>query len=184
MREKFLSLCGALLLLTMSSAWALETAGKSCYTDGCRAEDGITAGGNCRGVKCVAGSGGTGGGSCSGESCQAGNGGTAGGNCSGNGCLAGAGGTGGGTCSGEKCVAGNGGTSGGICRGPGCTNGNRGRPVKSPVPAPGMPPGPTSLDDIIKQTRPEPDKRCPYTCQAWNPASNSCVGAPMNGCER
>lgn len=23
---------------------------------------------------------------------------------------------------------------------------------------------------------------CPYTCQTWNPASRSCVGAPMNGC--
>lgn len=26
------------------------------------------------------------------------------------------------------------------------------------------------------------DKACPFTCQSWNPASHSCVGAPSNGC--
>ena len=30
----------------------------------------------------------------------------------------------------------------------------------------------------------DPDKqKCPYDCQVWNPASRSCVGAPMNGCK-
>jgi len=27
-----------------------------------------------------------------------------------------------------------------------------------------------------------PVHKCPYDCQAWNPASGSCVGAPRNGC--
>lgn len=27
-----------------------------------------------------------------------------------------------------------------------------------------------------------PEGKCPYNCQIWNPASRSCVGAPMNGC--
>jgi hypothetical protein len=25
-------------------------------------------------------------------------------------------------------------------------------------------------------------QKCPYNCQSWNPASQSCVGAPMNAC--
>lgn len=29
---------------------------------------------------------------------------------------------------------------------------------------------------------PPPAPTCPFTCQSWNPASNSCVGAAMNGC--
>ncbi len=27
-----------------------------------------------------------------------------------------------------------------------------------------------------------PPQTCPYNCQMWNPASRSCAGAPMNGC--
>ena len=27
-----------------------------------------------------------------------------------------------------------------------------------------------------------PEQECPYDCQKWNPASRTCVGAPMNGC--
>lgn len=29
----------------------------------------------------------------------------------------------------------------------------------------------------------DPNHPCPYDCQVWNPASRSCVGAPMNGCK-
>jgi hypothetical protein len=27
-----------------------------------------------------------------------------------------------------------------------------------------------------------PPQKCPYTCQSWNPASQSCVGAALNRC--
>lgn len=27
-----------------------------------------------------------------------------------------------------------------------------------------------------------PPQKCPYTCQMWNPASQSCIGPHMNGC--
>jgi len=27
------------------------------------------------------------------------------------------------------------------------------------------------------------DEKCHYDCESWNPASQSCVGAPMNGCK-
>lgn len=27
-----------------------------------------------------------------------------------------------------------------------------------------------------------PPQKCPYTCQMWNPAGQSCVGAPSNAC--
>jgi hypothetical protein len=35
---------------------------------------------------------------------------------------------------------------------------------------------------IGQQIASQGDKACPFTCQGYNPASNSCVGAPMNGC--
>jgi hypothetical protein len=41
-----------------------------------------------------------------------------------------------------------------------------------------MPAPPTPIADLL----PKKDPRCQFDCQAWNPASNSCVGAPMNGC--
>ncbi len=185
MFRKILRICGVALLMLAPLAplpvLALDTAGASCYADNCRAGDGQTAGGNCQGTNCVAGSGGTAGGRCGGDNCQAGNGGTGGGDCYGTNCLAGAGRTVGGMCQGTNCKAGNGGTMGGTCYGQGCTGGTRGS-TSSPVPRPGMQAPPTSLADIVKQTAIPPDPRCPYNCQAWNPASNSCVGAPMNAC--
>lgn len=27
------------------------------------------------------------------------------------------------------------------------------------------------------------DEKCHFDCESWNPASQSCVGAPMNGCD-
>lgn len=33
-----------------------------------------------------------------------------------------------------------------------------------------------------QQIASQADKACPFTCQSYNPASHSCVGAPMNGC--
>jgi len=28
-----------------------------------------------------------------------------------------------------------------------------------------------------------PPQKCPYDCQTWSPATRSCTGAPMNGCD-
>jgi len=47
------------------------------------------------------------------------------------------------------------------------------RPEKMPAP-------PTPFERF--ERRWEPDPRCQYDCQSWNPASNSCVGPRMNGC--
>lgn len=30
----------------------------------------------------------------------------------------------------------------------------------------------------------DPNQKCPYDCQRWNPATQKCVGAPMNGCSQ
>jgi hypothetical protein len=70
---------------------------------------------------------------------------------------------------------------GGQCSGDGCKNGGRGRPVKDVARAAGLPAPPTS----VEKARPaDPNAgKCKFDCQAWNPASNSCVGAPMNGCK-
>ncbi|HLJ73307.1 MAG TPA: hypothetical protein VKU62_01885 [Thermoanaerobaculia bacterium] len=34
-----------------------------------------------------------------------------------------------------------------------------------------------------KPDKPADKPKCPYSCQSWNPASKSCVGAPSNACK-
>ncbi len=179
------------------SAGSAGTVGGNCIGLKCRAGNGGTAGGSCWGDGCTAGDGHTGGGNCYGKNCQAGHGGTAGGSCAGSGCKPG--GNHGRVLQGSIEVPKNvsccvamveaklriGGDiqmcnlvlsqGGGVCGIPGI------QPA-SATPPNTLPALPTPLADIIKQTRTPPDPRCPFNCQAWNPASNSCVGAQMNVC--
>ena len=188
-------------------AGSAGTAGGDCLGAGCQAGNGGTGGGDCIGDYCKAGAGRTGGGNCIGKGCQAGSGGTVGGSCTGAGCQSG--GNRGQAHDGATvqnmacCVAW---AIAGVVRGTNIVSACNAMqaqnkspdkceyrtawgemkvldPVSTAAPNP-LPAPPTSLADIINQTRRPPDPRCQFDCQAWNPASNSCVGAPMNGCSR
>lgn len=178
------------------------TVGGDCVGDDCTAGSARNSGGKCYGVGCRAGEGRTSGGDCYGKGCQAGKGGTVGGNCYGEGCKPGSGGTMSGRANPPRfqttdvscCVArgeyyakdGRNAGSARACVGAdtrACTGYDRnGRPVAltpSPDVRPArMPQPPTPIERLI----PGKDPRCQFDCQSWNPASNSCVGAPMNGC--
>lgn len=182
------------------------TGGGHCIGDFCQAGNGGTAGGPCIGASCKAGAGGTGGGSCNGKECQAGNGGTGGGSCAGPDCKPGnrARAT---PTTGPKnmpcCMAWyqlglfNSLNFIQACdqlqarnKSPNkCEYRDRrfemqtAEPIVAVAPEK-MPDPPTSLESIKAQTRRAPDPRCPFNCQAWNPITKSCVGAPMNACDR
>lgn len=188
------------------SAGSAGTGGGYCLGVNCKAGNGGTAGGDCIGDYCQAGAGRTGGGNCIGKGCQAGHGGTVGGSCVGEGCKPANRGR---VNQGEVvqnigcCVAwanaslltGRGSNVVAICNAMLKESNNPAKcayrdrqyqwkeiePASTVAPSP-LPAPPTSLEEIIKQTRRPPDARCKFDCQAWNPASNSCVGAPMNGC--
>lgn len=175
------------------------TVGGDCVGDDCKAGSARNSGGSCYGVGCRAGEGGTKGGDCYGKGCQAGSARTVGGDCYGEGCKPGSprGRANparypdtdisccvargeyyfkerGSVPSPKSCIA---------ATASACTAyDSRGRPVQL-TPAPDvrpqrMPAPPTSIEDLL----PKKDPRCQFDCQSWNPASNSCVGAPMNGC--
>lgn len=177
------------------------TVGGTCYGHFCAAGYAGNQGGDCIGDGCLAGHGGTGGGDCYGAGCQAGNAYNSGGNCYGQGCRAGHGGTISGQAYPAKNVA---------CilgeiyrmgyRRPAWQNlanwntpvGAACQPVYSyaqgtvQIPA-ALPPSPPLTPPAITPLPPDPWDpanlpKCPYTCQAYNPASGTCVGARMNVC--
>jgi hypothetical protein len=184
------------------------TGGGLCFGEHCQAGNGGTGGGSCTGAHCKAGAGGTGGGACNGDGCQAGNGGTVGGSCAGADCKPGNRGRATPTASLPKnlncCIAW---AQLGLVRVPDfkatcdrLQTQNRSQttceywdarsrttksvdPVVAVAPAK-LPDPPTSLEAIREQTRRKPDSRCQFDCQAWNPASNSCIGPARNGCTR
>jgi hypothetical protein len=175
------------------------TVGGDCVGTDCKAGAARNSGGSCYGAGCRAGDGGTVGGDCYGKGCQAGNAGTMGGSCYGEGCKPG-------SPRGRAAPARYQDTDISCCVARGefymrefgraldprscigatataCSVRDRnGRPQQL-TPAPDVPPQrmpapPTSIKDLL----PKKDPRCQFDCQSWNPASNSCVGAPMNGC--
>ena len=175
------------------------TVGGDCIGDDCTAGSAGTRGGSCYGAGCRAGNARNSGGDCYGKGCQAGNGRTVGGSCYGEGCKPG---SPRGTANPPRfqttdiscCVAraefnsrqGFGVGSPRACLGSGvsmCSAFDRNRRPVTLTPAPDvrppvMPAPPTPIEKFV----PGKDPRCQFDCQAWNPASNSCVGAPMNGC--
>ena len=183
------------------------TAGADCIGDNCKAGNGRTGGGSCYGKGCQAGNGGTMGGSCFGEGCKPGNRGQAFpapplSPC----CLAWA-------VAGRdleqinidmlfprdrdrplkpedryplsmKICAERLKRSPNVnaCAARLARGGYRNfAPIPETRPAQ-MPAPPTPLEQLVR--RDPPDPRCQFDCQSWNPASNSCVGARMNGCRR
>jgi len=175
------------------------TVGGNCFGHYCGAGFANNTGGDCIGTGCQAGNGKTVGGSCYGDGCKAGNAWNSGGNCYGAGCTPGKGGTVSGRAfpfnHNANCMIGE------AIQNPERFNYYWGpirtgmfinsrtapkattcefdiKPVAPPVPPiqvtiTALPPDPYDPANLPK---------CPYTCQAYNPASGSCVGAPMNGC--
>ena len=176
------------------------TLGGSCYGYYCGAGYAGNSGGNCVGDGCQAGNGNTVGGNCYGARCKAGNAWNSGGNCYGEGCTPGHGGTMSGTADATPrntaCILGE------IYQFhttgvPWLTNwttpvGAACRPVEIswyekvqilPVQPPSSAPAPVVITPLPSNPwDPANLPKCPYTCQAYNPASGSCVGAPMNAC--
>lgn len=179
------------------------TLGGSCFGHYCGAGYAGNSGGECVGDNCQAGNGNTVGGNCYGNGCKAGSAWNSGGDCYGAGCTPGSGGTVGGRAFPAKntnCLLGEiykfptmrvGGsmTNWNTPVGEACQAvnvGTRWQPkmveitaVLPPVPAP----QPTAVTPLPKNPwDPANLPKCPFSCQAYNPASGSCVGAPMNAC--
>ena len=182
-----------------------RTSGGGCVGEGCRAGNARTSGGDCFGKGCQAGNGNTRGGDCYGEGCKPGsprgraNPRSAAGPLNMGCCLAYYGAVMG---QNTKMTAAPGLEGGGLkafgqmpalyrwcaaaqrlMQGNQCMAYNRGQLVPVP-PVPfvrpaKMPDPPTPLERL----RPARDPRCKFSCQGWNPASNSCVGSPSNACD-
>lgn len=196
---------GSSCYATSCRAQDAATLGGSCFGHYCGAGYAGNTGGECVGDGCQAGNGNTVGGNCYGAGCKAGDAWNSGGDCYGQGCTPGRGGTIGGNAHGTAknvaCILGelyrfpnnprpmntvNWNTPPGAPCQPVYTRNNQGQrevvqinPVEPPKPAPApvaitpLPPNPYDPANLPK---------CPFTCQAYNPASKSCVGAPMNAC--
>jgi hypothetical protein len=180
------------------------TQGGSCFGHYCGAGYAGNTGGDCVGDGCQAGSGNTVGGTCYGAGCKAGNAWNHGGDCYGQNCTPGRGGTVNGNVYGAKnaaCMLGE------IYRFPKSPRGRNLANWNTPVGAacqpvysynaagqrvpvqinPAIPPTPAPAPVAVTALPANPYDpanlpKCPFTCQAFNPASRSCVGAPMNGC--
>jgi hypothetical protein len=175
-----------------------NTVGGGCIGHYCGAGFANNTGGDCLGTGCQAGNGKTGGGTCYGDGCKAGNAWTAGGDCYGAGCTPGKGGTVSGRAfpfnHNTNCMVGealqNPQRFSGW--GPSIHLNSFGNSRTAPKAAcewnvtAAVPPSPPLVVTITalppNPWAPENLPKCPYTCQAYNPASGSCVGAPMNGC--
>ncbi|MES2939726.1 MAG: hypothetical protein V4864_18730 [Pseudomonadota bacterium] len=172
-------LCGA--------GYAGNTGG-DCLGDSCNAGNGNTVGGNCYGAGCKAGSAWNHGGDCYGQGCTPGNGGTVSGNAYG-------------TAKNTACMLGeiyrfptnarpanlvNWNTPPGAACQPVYVYNQQGQrvPVEiKPVAVPSPAPAPTAVTALpANPYDPANLPKCPFTCQAYNPASQSCVGAAMNVC--
>lgn len=179
------------------------TVGGSCFGHYCGAGFANNTGGQCVGAGCLAGNGKTVGGDCMGDGCKAGNAWNSGGDCYGANCTPGNGGTIGGSAHPAKntnCILGE------IYKfptarvGPGLTNwntppgaacqavnvGTRWQPKMVEITAV-TPPSPAPQVPAVTPLPPDPYDpanlpKCPFSCQRYNPASGSCVGAPMNAC--
>ena len=176
------------------------TLGGSCYGYYCGAGFAENTGGDCVGDDCQSGNGKTVGGDCYGARCKAGNAWNRGGNCYGEGCTPGHGGTTSGTANptprNMACILGE------IYRlrstnvqhlvnwstpvGAGCQRvetRDAGTVQIVPVAPPSPPPPSVAVTPLPPDPwDPENLPKCPYTCQAYNPASGTCVGAPHNWC--
>lgn len=177
------------------------TLGGSCYGHYCGAGFAGNSGGKCVGDGCQAGNGKTVGGDCYGARCKAGNAWNRGGDCYGEGCTPGHGGTSSGGTHPDRnipCLLGeitqvhrdrawsmsgleNWATPPGAACLPVWTRSGEVAilAIRPPSPPPPLvvitplPPDPWDPENLPK---------CPYTCQAYNPASGTCVGAAHNWC--